>query len=98
MSKPVSGNLNDLYDIEVHFEEVTATLEEATISLDGLFLNADTTEKLRVKCESKGIITNIAQKKSNYSNLSLWAERTSLPFDGKRETKAVICLPSFMIH
>ena len=33
MSEPVAGNHNDLHDIEVQFEVVTATLEQADISL-----------------------------------------------------------------
>ena len=68
MSEPVSGNHNDLFDIEVHFEEVTATLEQANISIDGLFLNADAgfdSQKLRDKCEAKGIIANFAENKRN---------------------------------
>jgi len=38
MSEPVSGNHNDLYEIEVHVEEVFATLEEVGIATDGLFV------------------------------------------------------------
>ncbi len=41
MSEPVAGNHNDLYDIEVQFEVVTATIEQADIQVEGLFLNAD---------------------------------------------------------
>src|SRR5690606_25507025 len=41
MSQPVAGNHIDLYSIEVQFEEVTATLEQAEIPVKGLFLNAD---------------------------------------------------------
>jgi len=41
MSEPVAGNHNDLYDIEVHAEEVFAILEEADIETDGLFVNGD---------------------------------------------------------
>src|SRR5690606_5759085 len=41
ISDPVSGNHNDLYNIEVQFEEITTTLEQADISVKGLFLNAD---------------------------------------------------------
>jgi transposase len=41
MSTPVSGNHNDLFNIEQTFEELTTMLEDATISVDGLFLNAD---------------------------------------------------------
>src|SRR5690606_8617398 len=48
MSEPVSGNHNDLYNIEVHFEEITSTLEDADISVKGLFMNAD------AGCDSKG--------------------------------------------
>jgi transposase len=40
MSAPVSGNHNDLFDIEVQFEEVIGTLEKAEINVDGLFINA----------------------------------------------------------
>lgn len=68
MSEPVSGNHHDLFDIEVHFEEVTATLEAAEISVDDLFLNADAgfdSRKLPDKCEVKGIITNFAENKRN---------------------------------
>ena len=35
MSEPVAGNHNDIYDIEVQFEIVTATLEEAQIPVEG---------------------------------------------------------------
>ena len=41
ISSPVAGNHNDLYNIEVQFELVTGTLEQANIPVDGLFLNAD---------------------------------------------------------
>jgi len=41
MSEPISGNHNDLFDIEVQFEVVTATLDRADIKTEGLFLNAD---------------------------------------------------------
>ena len=68
MSEPVSGNHNDLFDIEVQFEEVVGTLEEAEISVDGLFVNGDAgfdSQKLRDKCEAKGIIANICRNKPN---------------------------------
>ena len=71
MSEPISGNHNDLFDIEVHFEEVTATLEQADISVDGLFINADAgfdSQELRDQCETKGIIANIAPNKRNGSH------------------------------
>lgn len=71
MSEPVSGNHNDLFDIEVQFEEVIGTLEDAEISIDGLFINADAgfdSQKLRDKCQAKGIIANICPNKRNGNN------------------------------
>ena len=71
MSEPVSGNHNDLFDMEVQFEEVIGTLEKAGISVDGLFINADAgfdSQKLRDKCEAKGIIANICPNKRNGNN------------------------------
>ncbi|WP_407478136.1 hypothetical protein [Elizabethkingia anophelis] len=41
MSKVVSGNHYDLYDIELHFVEMINTLQKVSISVDGLFINAD---------------------------------------------------------
>ena len=68
MSEPVSGNHNDLFDIEVQFEEVVRTLEQAEINVDGLFINPDAgfdSQKLRDKYEAKGIIANICHNKRN---------------------------------
>jgi len=88
MSEPVSGNHNDLFDIEVQFEEVVATLEEAEISVEGLFVNADAgfdSQKLRDKCEAKGIIANICPNKRNgitdadhYFDEKLYEERYAI--------------------
>lgn len=68
MSEPVSGNHNDLFDIEVQFEEITATLEQANIAVNGLFINADAgfdAKKLRDQCGTKEIMANIAHNKRN---------------------------------
>jgi len=68
MSEPVSGNHNDLYNIEVQFEEITATLEEAGISVKGLFLNADAgfdSQEFRNCCIKKEIQANICFNKRN---------------------------------
>lgn len=68
MSEPVSGNHNDLYEIEVQFELVTGTLEEAEIRVEGLFMNADAgfdSQELRKCCESKEIMANICFNKRN---------------------------------
>ena len=62
MSEPISGNHHDLYDIEIHFEEITSTLEQADIPVDGLFLNADAgfdSQGFRVECDRKEIIANV---------------------------------------
>jgi len=88
ISTPTSGNHNDLYDIEVHFEDITATLESAEISVKGLFINADAgfdSENLLSVCEQKEIIANIACNKRNSSEDSdrlldekLYKERYSI--------------------
>jgi hypothetical protein len=57
MSEPVCGNHNDLYDIELHVEEVFATLEEAQIPADGLFVNGDAgfdSQGFRAACAKRG--------------------------------------------
>ena len=56
ISNPVAGNHNELYDIEVQFEVVTATLKKANIPVEGLFLNADAgfdSKEFRQCCEKK---------------------------------------------
>ena len=68
MSTPVSGNHNDLFNIEQTFEELTTMLEDATISVDGLFLNADAgfdADSLHQLCHQKNIIANIAPNRRN---------------------------------
>lgn len=68
MSNPISGNHHDLFNIGVHFEEVTLVLEKSNILLEGLFVNFDAgfdSEKLRKKTASKGIIANICPNRRN---------------------------------
>ena len=68
MSEPVAGNHNDIYDIEVQFEVVTATLESAKIPIDGLFLNADAgfdSRNFRKSCHKTEINANICFNKRN---------------------------------
>lgn len=36
MSEPVCGSHNDLFNIEIHFKQLTSTLQQAGISLDGV--------------------------------------------------------------
>ena len=68
MSEPVSGNHNDLYNIKVQFEQMTATLEETEISVKGLFMNADAgfdSKEFRDCYEKKEIQANICFNKRN---------------------------------
>lgn len=68
MSEPIAGNHNDLYDIEVQFEVVTATLQAAEIAVDGLFINADAgfdSRDFRKCCNKKQINANICHNKRN---------------------------------
>ncbi|MBA0882776.1 hypothetical protein [Flavobacterium undicola] len=70
---PISGNHNDLYNIEVQFEDITATLESADISVKGLFINADAgfdSDNLLLACQQKEIIANMAYNKRNSSQNS----------------------------
>lgn len=85
MSEPVSGNHNDLYNIEVQFQIVTATLEQAEIPVEGLFLNADAgfdSQSFRNSCNHKQINANICFNKRNghvdrdqYFDKELYVER-----------------------
>lgn len=68
MSEPISGNHNDLHDIEVQFEVVTSTLEQADISVEGLFVNADAgfdSKNFRESCDKKDINANVCFNKRN---------------------------------
>ncbi|MDY0090545.1 MAG: IS5 family transposase [Flavobacteriaceae bacterium] len=68
ISNPVAGNHNDLYDIEVQFEVVTATLEQANIQVEGLFLNADAgfdSKEFRASCGKREINANVCFNKRN---------------------------------
>lgn len=86
MSEPVAGNHNDLFDIEVQFEVVTATLDKANIRTDGLFLNADAgfdSKDFRRACAERDINANICFNKRNgkgrdrneYFDQELYGER-----------------------
>lgn len=68
ISEPVAGNHNDLFNIEVQFEVITGTLEQAKIPVEGLFLNADAgfdSKEFRLCCEKKEIHANICFNKRN---------------------------------
>lgn len=88
MSEPLAGNHNDLYNIEVQFEVVTATLEKANIKVEGLFLNADAgfdSKDFRNSCEKKEIHANVCFNKRNgsadrgeYFDQELYKERYAI--------------------
>lgn len=62
-ASPQAGQHHDLFNIDTSFGELCALLEEAQISLDGLFLNADSgfdAKALRDDCFRRGIEANIA--------------------------------------
>jgi hypothetical protein len=71
VSCPVAGNHNDLYKIEESVKGLAATLQNAEISLDGLFLNADSgfdPRSFRSVCNESGIIPNVAFNYLNAKN------------------------------
>ena len=71
VSEPIDGNHNDLFEIEIFFTKMLMDLENAQISANGLFLNADAGfdgEALRKVCLSKDIIANIDFNKRNTKN------------------------------
>jgi len=68
MSEPIAGYHNDLYHIEIYFDQVTQTLEKVDIAVQGLFMNADAgfdAQNFRKHCENKDIMANIAFNKRN---------------------------------
>ncbi len=68
ISKPLAGNHNDFYNIEVQFEVVTATLEKASIPIEGSFLNTDAgfgAKNFKESCSKKEINANICFNKRN---------------------------------
>lgn len=62
MTTPVAGNHHDLCDIENKLEELFTGLEKADISIEGLFINADSgfdSEIFRSTCFKHGVIANV---------------------------------------
>jgi transposase len=89
-ASPQAGNHHDLFDIETSFGELCALLEEAQISLEGLFLNADSgfdAKALRDDCFRRGIEANIALNPR--SRKSEAAEDTYLDTELYRERIAI---------
>lgn len=68
MAEPQSGNHNDVHEIRSLFEQMCKLLEDAGISLKGVFMNADAgfdAEVLRAVCADKEIEANIAGNPRN---------------------------------
>jgi transposase len=71
MSEPVSGNHNDLFEIEILCTKMISDLQQAQIETNGLFLNADAgfdSEAFREFCFANDIIDNIDFNKRNSKN------------------------------
>ena len=70
-SDPVSGNHNDLFDIEKSVFKIIDTLKDSCIQHEGLFLNADAgfdSQGLRMIFDRLNIIANIDINKRNSKN------------------------------
>ena len=67
-SEPVAGNHNDAYRLVEIFSRMKKSVEEAGISLKGIFLNADAgfdTKDFRLFCFANDIFDNICKNKRN---------------------------------
>ena len=68
MSIPVSGNHNDLYEIEKSITQIVNLVAQAGISVEGLFVNADggfEGKHLYKVFEKEAMIPNIPENKRN---------------------------------
>ena len=68
-SKPVSGNHNDLFQIENQVKTMIDQLKESSISVEGLFINADAgfdAKILRKTFDREGVILNASIVKSTF--------------------------------
>ena len=62
VSKPISGNHHDLFEINEQFKSMCQILDEAQINTEGLFLNADAgfdSKSFREFCDGLDIFANI---------------------------------------
>ena len=70
-SDPMSGEHHDVFEIEENVSKMVATLQQAGLTTEGLFLNGDAgfdAEKMRKICYRYGITANIARSKKNRMN------------------------------
>ena len=71
MSTPQEGQHHDVFEIQSLFNEICTMLKKAGISLDGLFLNADSgfdSDSFREACEKENIIANVKSNSRNSGN------------------------------
>ena len=69
---PVSGNHNDLFELEKHLEQLIEMLDQCGIAVDGLFLNADAgfySKSLEKLCFKHDITMNVPANKRNNRQL-----------------------------
>lgn len=81
-SIPVSGNHNDLFEIEKSVHKIIDTLSDSTIEHKGLFMNADAgfdSHKLRKICDQLEIIANFDTNKRN----SKYSDQNDYYFDNQ---------------
>lgn len=72
MSNPVGGRHHDLFEIEKSFVKILEDLNQANISPNGLFLNADAgfdSKEFRAICIEQGIFPNIDFNKRNSKDI-----------------------------
>ena len=70
-SDPMSGEHHDVFDIKKSLAKMIATLRQAGIRTEGLFLNGDAgfdAEKMRQICQHYNLIPNIARNKKSRMN------------------------------
>jgi transposase len=71
VGKPQSGNHNDLYNINQIFDEMIALLETTSITMSGVFMNADAgfdSKSFKKNCDSKSIELNVKENSRSRKN------------------------------
>lgn len=71
LSSPKAGNHHDIHEIKSAINDIKRTLNRASISLDGLFVNADSSfdsDEFRLICYKEGIFANVDFNKRNGNN------------------------------
>lgn len=74
---PVSGNHNDLFELEKHLEHLIGILNQCGIAVDGLFLNADAgfySKSLEKLCFKYGVIMNVPPNQRNSKHLEEYGD------------------------